>query len=297
MNKKTSIWAWLAPAMVVYIIGFSLCAVYDLSINKAVYNPASLYGIFFECMGWLPAFLPSIWLLCVIVTQPQGLKFAVWQRIIAVPVLAAGCFLICFNSRKDFVKRGFLSPGLNARAAVLLLFAAALFIFMLLAAARLKNGASQKMFFFGICGAVMLVSTEAVIRILKAIWNRTRFDDMMAIGSFDNFTPWYRPFGNGGTSFPSGHTANAACILLLLVLCDLFPKMGKHRKLITALCWVYIAAMGFSRVVIGRHYVSDTLAGSAIIALLFFGLRRTPVYKRGLAKVTGGENTPDAQNA
>lgn len=67
-----------------------------------------------------------------------------------------------------------------------------------------------------------------------------------------------------GTSFPSGHTQSATvgCGILLLIF---LPVVPRGRRL-----WLYVAAalvvavIGFSRIALGVHYLSDVL-GSVII--------------------------------
>ena len=68
----------------------------------------------------------------------------------------------------------------------------------------------------------------------------------------------------GGMSFPSGHAQSAfvaASVLLLVFL----PVLGGRRRIVAfaaAVAWVLL--VGFSRVALGVHYVSDVLAGSVL---------------------------------
>jgi membrane-associated phospholipid phosphatase len=66
----------------------------------------------------------------------------------------------------------------------------------------------------------------------------------------------------GGRSFPSGHALNSmvGCGVLLLVLLPLV-RAGRARRL----CWLaavlIVLAVGFARVGLGVHYLSDVVAG------------------------------------
>lgn len=68
------------------------------------------------------------------------------------------------------------------------------------------------------------------------------------------------PSGCGGLfSFPSNHAANTAALAAFLQV--LYPKSGW-------ITWPIIAFVGFSRVFIGAHYVTDVLGGWVLGALI-----------------------------
>lgn len=284
MKKKIPPVFWLAPALAVFFAGFALAAFYDLAITRALYNPNNLFAIFMEGFGWYPAFLPALFYFALLLCAPAGAQKP-WSRAGAAIVLPCGFAAMYHSSYGTLVKRGLTTGPANPRTwgwlAAGLVFAALL----LWLAGRLNAGQRQKAKFWALCGFCYMLANQALINLIKAIWQRTRFDDMLATGSFAAFTPWYQPLGNGGSSFPSGHTANAVSILLAIVLLDMAAVYGKRRMAAYAACWLYIAAMAFARLVIGRHFLSDTLAGAGIMALLFFALRLTPFYKKGLAKI------------
>lgn len=128
--------------------------------------------------------------------------------------------------------------------------------------------------------AGMSVAQYAVIHILKPIWQRARFDEMLAGGSFADFTVWYRLPGGGGSSFPSGHTGSAGVLLALAAICCICG--GSRAAQAGWLCGGYLlaGAVAFGRLLIGRHFLSDTLMALAIDSLLLAVLWFTPLLAR-----------------
>ncbi len=82
-------------------------------------------------------------------------------------------------------------------------------------------------------------------------------------------TAWYEEFSY---SFPSGHaTVAMAYYGLLFYLLFLHVKTSKLKALVFISAVLFITAMGFSRVYLGVHYLSDVLSGLSIgfVWLLF----------------------------
>ncbi|WP_437634724.1 phosphatase PAP2 family protein [Sorangium sp. So ce854] len=87
---------------------------------------------------------------------------------------------------------------------------------------------------------------------LKALFARPRpsFDDPLAVAA--------------GWSFPSGHSmATFVTFGMLSYLGILFARTLRVRVAIVALAMSWTVAMGFSRMYLGVHYLSDVLAGFA----------------------------------
>jgi undecaprenyl-diphosphatase len=83
-------------------------------------------------------------------------------------------------------------------------------------------------------------------------------------------------------SFPSGHTANAATIVVLLALL-------LRRRWIAVAGAGYVVLMALSRTYLGAHWVTDTLGGilvgSALAVLVWV------IFARRLAAESGVEST------
>ena len=62
-------------------------------------------------------------------------------------------------------------------------------------------------------------------------------------------------------SFPSGHAQSAMVAASVLLLVFLPLLRGAWRWVAVGAAVVYVLAIGFARVTLGVHYVSDVLAG------------------------------------
>lgn len=283
-STKKSVWAWLLCALIIFAAGFIFATFADLDINISLYSPHSMYAILMECFGWWWAFLPAFLLLGILAVQRGLPKRRIWQPILCILAFAGGLFAL-YRASYGYMKDRGLIAGIGDPVAWVWLFAAILFgIVLLFAIWRIPPSYHKKLLFVAIVGTIFLLANQVLVYPLKTLWARTRFDDMFALSSFSSFTPWYLPLGNGGSSFPSGHTANAAGIFCLLFLCDVFPRFEKRRGAVLAICWVYIAAMAFARILIGRHFLSDTLAASGLMAIVFYIIRHNAIYKKELSK-------------
>lgn len=86
-----------------------------------------------------------------------------------------------------------------------------------------------------------------------------------------------------GFSFPSGHSMAAAAFYGFAIY--LIRRSGLNRaakRLLTLLCLVAIALVGFSRIYLGVHYLTDVLAGyliSAVYLAIFTGFVSAYFYE------------------
>jgi undecaprenyl-diphosphatase len=99
--------------------------------------------------------------------------------------------------------------------------------------------------------------------------------------AFERPRPELSRADSASSSFPSGHAASSTAIYGLLLLL-IVSRSGRRARIAGALTWVCLAtAIGFSRVYIGAHYLSDILAGIslatawlALCLLVFVAVRR-----------------------
>jgi membrane-associated phospholipid phosphatase len=142
-----------------------------------------------------------------------------------------------------------------------------------------------------VCGGILL----------WLVWQR-RFNTAVAIGgiffvaklletglklTFERARPSVVPHlqDAGGYSFPSGHTMTAVITYGLLAAVLVSQLGGRARYVPPVIAAIIILAVGFSRVYLGVHYLTDVLAGTlvagaclilAIVALHLPDPRETP---------------------
>jgi undecaprenyl-diphosphatase len=110
-------------------------------------------------------------------------------------------------------------------------------------------------------GAFILGSavSSGMVQLMKALFGRARPEDILV------------PLESG--SFPSGHTANAATVVVLLALL-------LRRRWIAIAGAGYVVLMALSRTYLGAHWVTDTVGGiliGAAMAVLVWVLFATRV--------------------
>jgi len=105
-----------------------------------------------------------------------------------------------------------------------------------------------------IFAAIAFLSSAALVQLLKHLFGRARPTDLLVTSDFG--------------SFPSGHTANAATIAVVLWL--VFPRLWVA---LVGAAWALLMAL--SRTLLSVHWMSDTIAGllvgvaAALLATVF----------------------------
>lgn len=133
-----------------------------------------------------------------------------------------------------------------------------------------------------IAGIAVMAAQLCAVEIMKYLWGRVRFRDLLAAGSYESFTPWYIINGiNGNKSFPSGHTGGAAMSFLAMLLPYISRKAYKHRQICFFIPFIYTCTVAVTRLIMGAHYLSDVAMGGAV-GMLTVIIAMAVLDKKGL---------------
>jgi YegS/Rv2252/BmrU family lipid kinase len=109
---------------------------------------------------------------------------------------------------------------------------------------------------------LVVVSTTAAYHLVKALEGRTR-------------PGWQNPLGHlTSQSFPSGHAASTAALAgVVIVLALMLVRRSGLRRLVCAVAVLVALVVGTDRVLLGRHFPTDVLAGWLLgVAMTLFWL-------------------------
>lgn len=251
--------------LVMMVIG----SVWDYPISRALYNQSNVLGLFFAAFGEYPAALGFAAAGAMLISARNREK-----RLRGVLQALAGCVLLLFGAAMAAVlPTGYLDISLGL-SAVIGIACTALAVWGIL---RLCRDADRGTVLRVAAVFLLVVFADIlVVNLIKIPWGRPRMR-LVAVDERACFLPWWQP----GTdlrdtlvaagvaaeefkSFPSGHTANASALMLLCLLPRLSSKLeGKQTALfLTGFVWAVLVAL--SRIIMGAHYLTDTMAGFAV---------------------------------
>lgn len=267
----------LAVLVILMVVGSFL----DLQISKLLYpGHESSLGQFFAAFGELPAFL-CFTCAGVLLFLIRGRLRRDWDVLFLITSALLVAFGLVMNIREacDNV------PALPAWVAILVtVFAAAVAGAGVVLLTRQCPAKTVLRFLL----TLVFVSfvTMVLINVIKIPWSRARMRLLVSTGNDTYFMPWWqlggalrqRLVGEGISpdefrSFPSGHTACAACAMLAILLPTLKKQWHDKERvcLIVGALWTLLVAV--SRIWMGAHYLTDvTMACLIVLGVSVLGI-------------------------
>lgn len=251
----------MAALFVLSIAGLIVGSFYDLQINQLLYMRGSFYSDFFRLTGEMPMVISLVAVTFIYIKNaPKG------------NYLALGFCLIAFLAYP--IVSGLGIPGYFDLENPLFSIAIIFFYYVSgFAIARKlkfsdKTQALQYILTIIISYTVIFAATE----IMKNIWGRMRFFEMLNLNDYSGFTNWWvingTPTSDIFKSFPSGHTSAAASIFILLTITSYF-KIEKVKSLqVFLIAWPILVFI--SRILDGAHFLSDVSVGLLIAVIVSY---------------------------
>lgn len=253
--RKVAVWAgaFAAFALVLFVVG----SVFDEAVAKAFYLGKNAFADMYEAIGKMPAF--------VLLAIAGGIGGQYFLRKYRVKWVAAIFYLltyaVCAFNFKDATDLLTDSTALSLAACAAL--GAVLACVIGFATARIDEERLLAYFKWAVAVAVAVVAIGAVVFVVKEIFARARFLDV--VDGAAEFAPWYDFVKvDGGDSMPSGHTAYTATLFMLVPLCAINPRFEGKVNATAALAIAATTVTAFARICDGHHYLSDVAVAMLI---------------------------------
>ena len=291
MTKKER---WIVfPVVIVLLL---IATAFDLRISQAVYGK-NLFSTVFEILGEAPIqFLALFGAVTLLRFRSRKAKWVSGLLLVTYGMLAAA-----FAAMFGFATINYVNENIahELPIAVSLLTALAGLTLAILLARAVPKERSREAVTFAIIAIVYLVLIVIVMNSIKSIWGRLRMREML--DPVSEFTPWYEIHFRGGfdnrfASFPSGHTMNAAGVILITLLPSVFAGLKGKESLLRVIAYSWAAIIGFSRVVAGAHFATDVLFGILLSYALFEGTRAVVTKLRSKQTNKSGAETSVSLN-
>ena len=301
MTKTTKI--VYGSVLGVIAVLLAIGGVFDLTIANNVYQPDNLVARILECAGYLPPFLFVGAMFAVFFFRVKEEDEKRTLKKVATVVCTALVYIAFGFMMSGEILSVLWQKVLVGVGSTILLTPLTLLFF------RRRNDEELKRFeiFLVFATIVCVISSLFTVNVIKFLWGRARYREMMADGDvfFEAFTPWFKPNGltlHGHHSFPSGHTCAATNMLVLCALDEVFPSANGKKKAINIVVAMWIFIIAYSRLVLGAHFLSDVTAGFtiglvtfAVARYVFFDKNRRVI--RAILEVNEKESNAEAADA
>lgn len=242
-----------------------LGSLFDLQIADTVYQPTNIMARLLESVGIFPpfVFVGATFAVLLYLVKEEDAKRTL-KKVLCVAAIVLTYLVFGYMASETYV------TVLWGRAIFAVVAAGALTPLTLLFFRNKKTTELKRYCIFLIFASIVsVVSSVVTINVVKFLWGRARYREMVASGDafFSGFTQWYHPNGftlHGHHSFPSGHTCAAANLLALCALEEVFPEAENRKQTIAFIIGLYIFSMAYSRLVLGAHFLSDVTVGFLI---------------------------------
>ena len=292
--------------MGVVIVGFVFGSFFDLQINQALFHKHNFFGLFMASFAVYPCYAGLAFIGGgLLATTMKRKDLPLVARIFSYALAGLAYLMSVYLCGREWPSvNGFdmpqIAPLSYALAAVILggVSVGAFFV----CRKGEANNLWPALLVMAVIFALALLPAGFVI---KLIIHRPRFRLFMedpeipfcnwwesfkeykeflsshADKVYDNFTLTKEEF----KSFPSGHSGTAAIMMMFLPYASMFFKKLKGKEtLLFYIGFAWTLLMGFSRMLVGAHYLSDVCMGALIVTVVYYitneiALRKKWIYQ------------------
>lgn len=233
-------------------LGVILGSFFDIKISEMLYVKNEIFSSVIEAVCFFPIYMPAI-LLFILLTEKTNKLFL---KAIFTIISIIGDVIMLYVGLHYLEKREMVIFPSYLSIPALTLLSVAVFLYV----TRLLKNASEetlkKLMYISIIGSIYLLWELLFAQSLKFLAGRPRFEEILNDSSL-YFANWYNFTRQGGSSFPSGHTAQSCAIFLILFLPLLFRKYEKKTPVFMFSSALYVIVTALSRIILGKHFLSD----------------------------------------
>ena len=273
MYKKKNVFEKeiIIPAFGLLALMFMIGSIFDYQISDAVLHPNNWYGIFLAGYGQAPSSICAAVAGCLLICIRPGNKKDIFFWIFGTVLTLIAAIMLAVEPVK-YMK------GLSMIVSIVISLILVL-ITDILTIKMTKNADREdlKKFIILLVGTVIL--QLVIVNVIKVLWGRPRMR-MIVKTEEAAFQSWW-VIGSGMKeklmalgvaagefkSFPSGHTANSACAILLGALPLVNEKLVKRGKQLFLIGFLFAWMVAVSRIIVGAHFLTDVTAGLSITLL------------------------------
>lgn len=260
---------------------------FDLQLSQALYHPENLFARFFYWFGQAPGMLlVSFGFMLILMARPKNTK---WLSILLLLICGVCSFI--YAALPLSIGTYYMDCALPGRLASLAL-SIVLYIIMLAGAKKLAEiNDPRTLIRIALTFILLYFVVEKILSFAKNLWGRPRFYSIL--DDFTRFSPWYRLLGNPMDdtfkSFPSGHTAEGAMLIGIVLLGKTVPALKKKSALLYGIVFAWVLCVMAARIIAGAHFLSDVTVGAFITFIVFFLLSNLLVKDRKDEKTAFGK--------
>lgn len=254
---------------------------FDLAFSELVFSENQWFSVLMEAICFIPIYLPITLFFFLLSLKSKK----IWLSRLLILLTALSVTIAITVGFYYIHKRGFLK-WLSFPIYFPVIFLLLLFMANKLRVRHLSmnDDVFSGLLIISITGILYLLYELAVVHLLKAFAGRPRYSEILMDGTL-YFVPWFDFSGQGGNSFPSGHTAQSCGMLLLLLIPVMFPEKAERRPLYSVISVLWILITSLTRIIVGKHFLSDT--GFAIL-IMEIGLMFLFVFSEKMKKRIDG---------